>query len=402
MANPNAKPAQTAGQKLSGLITRTQGPESEQQLIFAANSVVSTPTALRTDRKIAYFYVQFMGRITNNNGAPTMRSNGILGSPLFNILQFLTVRGQHSVFGTQQPRYIRAVTMAEIMSMYYAGYSPSWWTSQNGGALTKSGAYDTTSAHTNDVIITFPVPLFPLGIAANDIPSYCLNGPDWAGNLYMDIQCGDGTVLASANAPTSFTAYGSNAGSPSLNILSVRPLLTKNVAAAIVPAVDFLQTFFQQPTTVVAGQGGTGVQLSTLVVGRDTTRVISKFGTVVTPPTSGLSVYDTLSDAIATRTYVSLDSHPLPNRNSNTDYVLQDFQGLQTGRTQPQGYRVIEFIETLGQSSVANPRAAFPSSTLTAARKFEIDADITSASGQIAEVVQGMLLGAPGWRGSAS
>jgi len=60
----------------------------------------------------------------------------------------------------------------------------------------------------------------------------------------------------------------------------------------------------------------------------------------------------------------------------------------------PAGYRMWDFISNTGNGP-ANPKTAFGSSQLTAARKFELDADTTAAN-QIAEVVQEMILGAPG------
>ena len=65
------------------------------------------------------------------------------------------------------------------------------------------------------------------------------------------------------------------------------------------------------------------------------------------------------------------------------------------GRFIPAGYRMIDFISNTGNGP-ANPKTAFGSSQLTAARKFELDGDVTAAANQIAEVVQEMVLGAPG------
>jgi hypothetical protein len=61
----------------------------------------------------------------------------------------------------------------------------------------------------------------------------------------------------------------------------------------------------------------------------------------------------------------------------------------------PIGYKVIDYIATEGAAD-SNPKAAFPSSKLTAARKWELDGDVTAAANQIANVVQEMTLGTPG------
>jgi hypothetical protein len=387
---------------LQAVITRNQGTETEQTLTFTTNTTQTTPSSLRTDRKIAMYWLQVSGRLTNpGSGTTTLRSGGQLGSQLFNLIQLITVRGQHSVFGTQQPIYMFGNTMAELVQMYNPNYTPGWWNSVNAGALTKNAALSTTNSATNDFIFLIPIPLYPLGVAAQDIPSYCLNGPDWGGNLFMDIQCGDASVLYTTASATwgAFTQFQSTGGSPSIQINSIRPLLQKSVAASIVPAINFYTVNFTQPTTAVStGASGSGIKIADLIVGRDTARVICKTGATTTAPTGSLRVYDSVSDLIITREYCSVDARPLPSiRGPMSNFTQSDYQALATGHSQPQGYQVQDFIETQGASSVANPKAALRSSAYGAARKFELDGDITAASGQIAEVVQELLLGKPGW-----
>ena len=101
--------------------------------------------------------------------------------------------------------------------------------------------------------------------------------------------------------------------------------------------------------------------------------------------------FGALSDLITTRTFFSLDSRGLRFQNANGDPVLQDYMGRMYGRFIPPGYRTIDFISNTGNGP-ANPKTAFGSSQLTAARKFELDADTVAAANQIAEVTQEMVL----------
>jgi hypothetical protein len=105
--------------------------------------------------------------------------------------------------------------------------------------------------------------------------------------------------------------------------------------------------------------------------------------------------FGSLSDTITTRTFFSLDTRGLRFQNANGDPTLQDYMARSYGRTIPAGYRTIDFVRNCFFVP-SNPKMAFGSSQLTAARKFELDADTVSAANQIAEVNQEMLLGAPG------
>jgi hypothetical protein len=250
-------------------------------------------------------------------------------------------------------------------------------------------------AQTNDIDLVLPIPLFPPDVSATDSVMYCVHGPDWPGNLFMDILFADGTALATANPPVLFTAFGSGAGSGSVDILSERPLLGKDYMSSIRGAITYRIVFTQQPTAAVASGGGSGIKLSDLQVGKDTTRIFLKTGSQGAGESAQVVAFGALSDLIATRTFFSLDSRGLRFQNANGDPVLQDYMGRQYTRFIPAGYRCIDFISNTGVGP-ANPKTAFGSSQLTAARKFELDADVTAAGNQIAEVTQEMILGAPG------
>lgn len=381
-------------------ITRDQGPEFEQTLNFAANTQVSTPTSLRTDRKIKWVDLHLRMRITNGGTGPTLRTGpSLLGTNnsniLFSLFQQITIRGQHLKYGSQTIFQMRGEAAAEFIALLLPNYIPQYSVSANGAALTRFGALSTTLAQTNDIDVVLPIPLYPPDCSAADAVMYCVHGPDWPGNLFLDILWADGTALATANAPVTFTAFGSGAGSGTCDILTERPLLGKDYMSSIRGAITYRIVFTQQPTAAVASGGGTGVKLSDLQVGKDTSRIFLKTGVQGTGESAGVVAYGSLSDLITTRTFFSLDSRGLRFQNANGDPVLQDYMGRSYGRFIPAGYRIIDFISNTGVGP-ANPKAAFGSSQLTAARKFELDSDVVASANQIAEVVQEMILGAPG------
>jgi hypothetical protein len=385
---------------MNGLIsrvTRDQGPEFEQTLQFTALTQVSTPTSLRTDRKIRFFDFHFRGRLTNS-GAPGIFRTGpaLLGTGLFALIQQFTLRGQHLRYGSQTPIQMRGETAAEWMAIMAPNYTPRFSVSDNGGPLVQGAALSNTAAHTNDFDFVLPIPMFPFDLSPSDQTFYSLHGPDWPGNLYFDVNFADATAMGVTVVQSTFSAFGSAAGTPSMDILSERPLVGKNLASKIRPGVTFRVQNTSQPTTAVStGSAGSGVKLADLTVGKDTTRVFMKTGTALAATSGGVVVYGTLSDTIVTRTVVAMDNRQLRFQNANANSVMQDYFARSSGRSIPAGYVMLDFISGIG-TGTANAKASFQSSQLTAARKFEIDADInTIAATNISEVIQEMVLGRP-------
>src|SRR5271169_3592834 len=381
-------------------ITRDQGPEFEQTVLFAPLTQVSTPTSLRTDRKIKWVDFHLRMRITNGGTGPTLRSGpSLLGANnsniLFSLFQQITIRGQHLKYGSQTIFQMRGEAAAEFLALVLPNYIPQYSVNANGAGLVRFGALSTTLAQTNDIDLVLPVPVYPPDLSATDSVMYCVHGPDWPGNLFVDLLFADGTALATANAPVLFSAFGSGAGSGMIDILTERPLLGKDYMSSIRGALTYRIVFTQQPTAAVATGGGTGIKLSDLQVGKDTCRIFLKTGSQGAGESAQVVAFTGLSDTICTRTFFSLDSRGLRFQNANGDPVLQDYMGRSYGRFIPAGYRTIDFISNTG-TGPANPKTAFGSSQLTAARKFELDADTTAAANQIAEVTQEMILGAPG------
>src|ERR1700690_1625480 len=125
-----AAPAATQATDLRPLlsrITRDQGPEFEQTLLFAALTQVSTPTSLRTDRKIKWVDFHFRGRVTNAGPGPTLRAGpSILGANnsniVFSLIQQITIRGQHLKYGSQTIFQMRGEAAAEYVALLLPNY----------------------------------------------------------------------------------------------------------------------------------------------------------------------------------------------------------------------------------------------------------------------------------------
>lgn len=378
-------------------ITRDQGPEFEQSLNFATLTQISTPTSLRTDRKVRFFDFQFRGRLTNSAAPGTYRTGpSLLGTGVFAVIQQFQLRGQHLRYGSQVPIILRGETAAEWMAIMNPNWVPRFSVSVNGAALTQGAALSNAANATNDVDFTLPIPMFPYDLSPSDQTFYSLHGPDWPGNLYFDINTADQTALGVTVAQATFSAFGSAGGSAVINIHSERPLVSKDLASKVRPGVTFRVQNTSQPTTAVStGAATAGVKLGDLTVGKDTTRVFRKAGTSLAATSGGVVVYGTLSDTILTRDVIAMDNRQLRFQIGNGNSTMQDYMGRMYGRTIPTGYVMLDFISGIG-TGTANAKASFQSAQLTAARKFEYDADVNTVSAtNIAELVQEMVLGRP-------
>jgi hypothetical protein len=372
---------------------RDQGVEYEQTLTFNPAATVSTPTALRTDRKIKAVVIDWRGRITVGGSAVTFSAGSPLySSPLWRLINQVTVRGVHLVQGAQSPFLVLGEDQEEMNYIFGINYTPLWTNSLNSGAVTRSAALNGTAAETNDVEFVFILPLFPISSNQLDIAENCINGPDWPGNLYLDIVCGDGTALGVTAASVSFQAYQSATGSPTMDIYTVRPMLGVPLMNSITSAIPFRVRIGTQPSSAII-TGGTGIDLADLFVGqKDTSRLIIKTGVLQTSPalTSGLVAYASLSDAELDATVFSLDGRNL--RFNRHDLPAQAYSSWALDRQLPVGFRIIDYVETPG-SGTPNLHGRFRSSLLTAARKYQINSNATATANALASVYQEMLLG---------
>lgn len=384
-------------------ITQDQRPEFEQTIGggFVNLTTVTLPTPLKTDRKVKFYLVKLRGRITTPAAGAAYRAGPpILGTTLFALLQQFTLFGEHITYGSQIPFVMRGETAMELLATFYPNWSPTFSVSVNGGVLVRGAALSGAPNATNDFECVFPFPTFPMGAAEADQVFYGLHGPDWAGNLYLTLNFADCTAIGGTAAQT-LTAFGSAAGVASVDIMSERPLLGKDLMVAIKPALTFRLFDSQQITNLlVNGPVGASQKIRDLTVGKDTTRIWTKVGTSLAGTSPGVIVFGQLRDEFITRTFPSIDDHAMTSTiQANSDLALQDYLGRMYQKTVPVGMKCIDFVTGSGPGA-PNLLAAYPSSTLGAARKFQLTGDlITAGATEIGETIQEMVLGAPQYNG---
>ena len=362
-----------------GLLGRYSDPEQEFSIAFNPLTTLKSPSSIKTDRIISFLLFNFHGRIAITNAAigATLTPDG-----LRYLLQEIRVYGSHAQFGSQTPIRVRGKFISDLNRIYRVGYAPRDITLK-AGVVTP---WDGTVANW-DVDVFWIVPTFPLPMGLNLAPLYSLKGPDWAGNLMVDVDTGDYTALGgTVPGNVAFTAYGSGQGTPTVYVSVVRPLVTVDLMNKISPAITFKS--YRVMDSVVQGTTFALGKIADLNIGKRCAVIHTQAGVLSTVLSGGVRSYLTLNDGIVTRLLVSLDGKYLAMPYSG--FSQQEFQGWLGGAPFPAGYGCYSFIRQSG-----NPDSAFPAETLTAARRFELDGDVTAAANQGLEVLQTEILGSP-------
>jgi hypothetical protein len=375
-------PKQTQRQ-FAALMGRLGKPEYEFSQPWAPATTIKSPAGLRTDKFIGVLLMHWRGRLVIANAAIAALTVDSLGQ----LIQEIRVYGQHAVFGNIRPIVIRGGMVRMLNRIYRPNFIPR---DQFAGGNTHAwGAWNSLAAQatgTYDMDIFWTLPVFPLPMSLNLAGMYSLKGPDWAGNLFMEMDCSDATALGGVNANSTWTAYGSGAGSPTVTVSVCRWNLGVATMNRLSPAIAFKS--YKLLDSVLTGTSFSGQTITTLNIGKKLAAATVESGTLYGSLSSGMRAYSSNSDAMVTRVYVSLDGKALVNPESG--FTEQEWTQWVRGTALPPGYNIYNFTDESG-----NPDSGFPAETLTAARRFEIDGDVTAASGQGGVLLQDEILGSP-------
>lgn len=350
-------------------------PEQEFNVPWTPG-VTLQPIALKTDKMISFIVLRWRGRITSVNAHATT------ADAVRYLIQEIRLSGQHAVFGAQTPIRIRAKTNSDLNRIHRVTYAPG-----DTGAVYPN---PTVMGATYDLEAVWTVPLFPWGIPLNSAPLYSIKGPDWAGNLFLEIDAGDSTAIGgAAAADDTFSAFGAAGGNPTLFVSVVRPNITVDLMNRISPAITFKSYRTLDAILGAAGVTFANQQILPLNIGKKMAAVHIQTGTLSATLSAGQRYYTAFSNAMVTRAFFSLDGKSVPNAPySGSDQ--REFMNWLSGNPTLAGYLILSWIRQTG-----NADAAFPAETLTAARRFEIDGDVTAAATQGGELVQEEILGSP-------
>jgi hypothetical protein len=263
-----------------------------------------------------------------------------------------------------------------------------------------SNPYFQGSTGTYDFIIGVDFPFHPhqsnsYGREPLTIPQYLVRNEEWKDSLQIQItgatQAGNSTGslgVAAATTTVTYSAFGSGAGTPTVDVYSLPVLMGLNLKDQILPGV--ISRASQQITTPVQS-AGTNVALANLQK-QPTPRVFFKMGTGTVAP-----AFATLIDTVASGPQATgpntLGVLLGGNRNirNKVDIMAHKMQFPDIYLREPvQGYNIMDFMEQ------GNPDAAYPGQDVGDGATFQLVADVlgTTANG-LAVIVQEQILHQP-------
>jgi len=372
--------AQTQRQ-FAALLGRLGKPEAEFNQPWIAGTTVKSPAGLRTDKFIVGLVLHWNGRVTVSGGGIAALTVDSLGQ----LIQEIRLYGQHAVYGNIRPIVIRGGLVRALNRIFRFNYVPRDQASAaNSAAWGAAGAAQAAGHYDFDIFWTLP--LFPQPMSLSLAPMYSLKGPDWAGNLFLEADCGDFSVLGGTGATVAFSAYGSGAGNPTLYVSVMRPNIGVSTMNRLSPAISFKS--YKLLDAILQGPTFSNNLITTLNIGKKMAMVMTECGVPFAGLSANMRAYASMSDAMLTRLMVGLDGKELVQISSGFDE--QEWSQWLGGNIMPVGYNEYSFMRESG-----NPDSAFPAETLTAARRFEIDGDVSGANDQIGVLLQEEILGSP-------
>lgn len=267
-----------------------------------------------------------------------------------------------------------------------------------GGALTEvpvpttpfpSGAvgsnpYFQGSTGTYDFIISIDFPFHPhqsntFGREPLTVPQYLIRNEEWKDSLQILVtgatQAGNSTGalgVAAATTTITFTAFGTGAGTPTLDVYSLPVLMGLNLKDQILPGI--LSRTSTQITSVLQSAGNNVNILN--MQKQPTPRVYFKFGTGTVAP-AFTSLIDTVANGPQATGPSTLGVLLGGNRNvrNKVDIMAHKMQFPDIYLREPvQGYNLMDFIEQ------GNPDSAYPGQDIGDGATFQLVSDILGST----------------------
>ena len=367
-------------------IGRFQAPEIwfTQTVSLTAPNQITIPRQMPLNRPAESITLQLLLRATVANNNMT----AVVPEAPATLIRQIQLNGTHRKWANLTPLRMSGETAYFWPSLFQR----SGGTTIINGALAADPGIPFVSPFTglvgaHDMIIEWNIPLGPLmGIGQatkRELASFLYNAEDWGDSLQLQLNLGDASALGTPNAPgdVTITAFGSGAGTPTLNIFVNYSILGPFAGAIESGVIIRNEQLFNQ--FVTAGVRQRISQLQKQI----TLNTLLKSGTILAGTTSGVSVFGTLSDAILDQTMPVVDNKPIKfNQNNNMEkaYVSRMF-----AVPIPEGYFNLTWVD--GQ----NPMLSYRADGLAGGSLFELQSDILTTQAQTLAMVQEMSYGGP-------
>jgi hypothetical protein len=250
-----------------------------------------------------------------------------------------------------------------------------------------SNPYFQGSTGTYDFVIGVDFPFHPhqsnsYGREPLTIPQYLVRNEEWKDSLQVlitgGIQAGNSTGVlgvAAATTTVTFSAFGSGAGTPTIDVYSLPVLMGLNLKDQVLPGV---LSRVSTPITTTLQSAGSNVAILNMQK-QPTPRVFFKFGTGTVVPAFA-TLIDTVPNGPQATGPNTIGILLGGNRNvrNKLDILSHKMQFPDIYLREPiQGYTIMDFMEQ------GNPDAAYPGQDIGDGATFQLTSDIlgTTANG---------------------
>jgi len=372
---------------------RFSGPELFwSQNVDLTNPVVVAPTRpLPLNRPLESIMVRLRGRV-----AVTVANYTAVNPEGFaNLLQLFTLFGTHKDFGNLTTIKMSGATAYVWQRLFQINGSETL-TGSTGSTQTRAAdpgrPYTSTFAGTTagspyDFDIVWHIPLTPVMGEGQDIKRQSTNflyqPLHWADTLQAQLNFADKSGLGDPTGATvAFTAFGSGAGNPLLEIHLNYALLgqfANRMRSGVVLRSENVLSGFTSSATFTQLQ---------LLQKQITTNVMIKSGVAQTAGlTTGVSGFASLSDLQLDKTQIIVDNKPVRWNQSNL--VSKAYYERMFNTIHPTGYFLQSFVD--GQGALL----AYRGDGLQGGSQFALFSDVTGVANARYSVVQEMVFGGP-------
>ena len=373
------------------VLGRTQGPVQFDTAAptFAAVTTVRPNRALDATVPIKAIAIRLAGRLVI--GTADYTTDG-LEIPQ-NLVQRIRLRGRHVTYGAQTLIDMSGATAYMWPRLFQSQgafkYSGAAVNSLDPAETIPLAAGAAMDISTIEFDIWYYLPMYPmLGPGPYEprwTAPYYLRAEDWGSSLQLEIDLADNTGLGdpAATTTTTFTAYGSAAGTPALEIYTIHSLLGP---FAKIPGRGFvLRSEDPAPTFRVAA--GTNLSLVQLRKQITTNILVKTFDVIPTGISAGVVTADVASDRHLNRTKVVLNNKYL--RDTEDNRSVKVIGSMDWNTIHPEGYLLFSFVDS------KNPLTALR--TDLSEGMFEIRTDVLAAvtADSQQHITQEIIVGGP-------
>lgn len=377
-------------QRRQRLLGRFSGPEFFFNQAFAINTAPFLTRPIPIGEALESIRLVFRGRLVIGTADYTTAAAEIPQSLLTNIM----LSGISAPYGQQTLLNMSGATLFALQRCFklrgnslYVGNTTSQTraadlnvpnnSSGNGMAALVQGTYD-IEQHFNIPLTPFVNPH-----AQIDALSYMLRPEDWQQGLALQLTWGGPSALGTAAGGTTstWTAWGSAAGSPSMYVYLNTCLLgelRKTYPSAIV-------TRTERPVPASVGQtAANNVLLQTLSKTRTTSIVIKQGLSLAASPST---TFASLSELQLGNLQLQVNNNPI--RNFQDWWAMKEYYGEKFGTIIPGGYNLISFVES-------GRLGAQLSDAIDASARFDFVGNVlTTGATQQQTIIQEQVLGDP-------